>query len=53
MGCTVNAQGNKLSCPCHGSEFDALTGKVLRGPAASPLPSIPVTVTNGDVTAKT
>jgi Rieske Fe-S protein len=52
MGCTVQADGNKLNCPCHGSQFDALTGKVLRGPASDPLPSVPITVTNGEVTAK-
>jgi cytochrome b6-f complex iron-sulfur subunit len=52
MGCTVNADGNKLNCPCHGSQYDALTGKVLRGPAPSPLPSIPVTVTGGNVIAQ-
>lgn len=52
MGCTVNADGDKLNCPCHGSQYDALTGKVLRGPAPSPLPSIPVTVTGGNVIAQ-
>ncbi|MDT4911385.1 MAG: hypothetical protein QOC66_513 [Pseudonocardiales bacterium] len=52
MGCTVNADGDKLNCPCHGSQYDALTGKVLRGPAPAPLPSIPVTVTGGNVIAQ-
>jgi Rieske Fe-S protein len=52
LGCTVQADGNKLNCPCHGSQYDALTGKVLRGPAPDPLPSIPVTVTDGNVVAK-
>lgn len=51
MGCTVQADGSRLNCPCHGSQYDALTGQVLRGPATSPLPSIPVTVTDGDVVA--
>jgi cytochrome b6-f complex iron-sulfur subunit len=44
MGCTVAAAGSTLDCPCHGSQFDALTGKVLRGPASSSLPSVPVKV---------
>jgi Rieske Fe-S protein len=52
MGCTVNADGDKLNCPCHGSQYDALTGKVLRGPAPAPLPGVPVTVTNGQVVTK-
>jgi Rieske Fe-S protein len=52
MGCTVRADGNKLNCPCHGSQYDALTGQVLQGPAVDPLPSVPVTVTDGNVVAK-
>jgi Rieske Fe-S protein len=49
MGCTVAPAGAQLNCPCHGSQFNALTGQVLRGPAASPLPEIPVKVTDGQV----
>ena len=30
--CSVNPSENRLSCPCHGSQFDA-TGNVLEGPA--------------------
>jgi Rieske Fe-S protein len=52
LGCTVQADGSKLNCPCHGSQFDALTGKVLRGPAPDPLPSIAVTVTGGNVVVR-
>ncbi|MFN2561257.1 MAG: ubiquinol-cytochrome c reductase iron-sulfur subunit [Jatrophihabitans sp.] len=52
LGCTVQADGSKLNCPCHGSQYDALTGKVLRGPAPDPLPSIAVTVTDGNVVVK-
>jgi Rieske Fe-S protein len=51
LGCTVQAHGDKLDCPCHGSQFDALTGKVLQGPAARPLPKIAVQVTDGKVVA--
>lgn len=36
-GCQVGYQSNVLYCPCHGSEFDASTGAVLRGPASTPL----------------
>jgi Rieske Fe-S protein len=35
-GCTVDVQGTRLVCPCHGSTFDR-TGAVLEGPADSPL----------------
>jgi Rieske Fe-S protein len=31
-GCTVDVQGPRLVCPCHGSTYDR-EGKVLRGPA--------------------
>jgi Rieske Fe-S protein len=45
QGCTVSAPSNgAVSCPCHGSAFDAVTGKVLRGPATRPLPQITVHV---------
>ncbi|MCC9310550.1 Rieske 2Fe-2S domain-containing protein [Kitasatospora sp. RB6PN24] len=38
-GCTVDPpKGGQLSCPCHGSRFDAATGAVLTGPAVKPLP---------------
>jgi len=49
MGCTVAPAGGELHCPCHGSKFNALTGEVIHGPAASPLPKIDVHVANGDV----
>jgi Rieske Fe-S protein len=48
-GCVVSPSGTKLNCPCHGSQFDALTGQVLQGPASRPLPKIGVTVRNGEV----
>lgn len=39
-GCAVeyNSKAKKIKCPCHGSEFN-LDGKVLKGPAAKPLPT--------------
>jgi Rieske Fe-S protein len=50
QGCTVNSvSGGAISCPCHGSRFDAQTGAVIAGPAPSPLPQIPVTVRGNSV----
>jgi nitrite reductase/ring-hydroxylating ferredoxin subunit len=49
QGCVVDPVGRTLNCPCHGSQFNALTGQVLQGPAVDPLPRIPVTVKNGEV----
>lgn len=52
MGCTVNPAGKELHCPCHGSVYDAATGKVLHGPAPRPLPAIPVTVKGTEILQK-
>lgn len=49
MGCTVTPAGKQLDCPCHGSVFDAATGKNLSGPAPRPLPPYTVHVSNGQV----
>jgi Rieske Fe-S protein len=49
MGCTVNVDGAVLKCPCHGSQYNALTGAVTQGPAPRNLPAIPVKVVNGEV----
>ncbi|NUR60113.1 MAG: Rieske (2Fe-2S) protein [Catenulispora sp.] len=48
-GCPVGIDQAKgvLACPCHGSTFDPKTGAVITGPAKDPLPSFPVTVTDG------
>lgn len=38
LGCKLNhIAADRISCPCHGSQFDVLTGNVLKGPAARPL----------------
>lgn len=45
QGAQVEAgNGLTLTCPNHGSQFDATDGKVLRGPAESALPSVPLRV---------
>ena len=44
QGCTVEADGASLRCPCHGSVFDAFTGAVVRAPANAPLAEISVEV---------
>lgn len=45
-GCAVGSVGDgAIKCPCHGSKFDATSGKVLAGPAEKALPSKKVTLT--------
>jgi cytochrome b6-f complex iron-sulfur subunit len=46
-GCTVDVQGVRLVCPCHGSTYDR-AGTVLRGPAQRALTSYSVS-RRGDV----
>jgi Rieske Fe-S protein len=41
-GCTVDVQGSRLVCPCHGSTYDR-DGVVLRGPAQKALTRYGVT----------
>ena len=48
-GCTVNPAGKQFKCPCHGSVYDAATGKNTGGPAPSPLASVTVHVEKGKV----
>ncbi|HET6794406.1 MAG TPA: Rieske (2Fe-2S) protein [Acidimicrobiales bacterium] len=50
QGCTVaSVERNVITCPCHGSQFDARTGKVVNGPATSPLPAVAVVVRGDSV----
>ena len=46
QGCTVDIQGPRLVCPCHGSTYDR-GGRVLRGPAERALSRFPITVDDG------
>ena len=50
-GCTVNAGGPRLHCPCHGSVYDAFTGAVIQGPAPQPLPRVATRIVDGYVVA--
>lgn len=49
-GCPVSLyeqQSNRLLCPCHQSQFDVLLdGTPVFGPAARPLPQLPIDVDN-------
>jgi Rieske Fe-S protein len=49
QGCTVAPAGTKFQCPCHGSEYEAATGNVLKGPATAPLAAVAVHVADGNV----
>ncbi|MEX3516275.1 ubiquinol-cytochrome c reductase iron-sulfur subunit [Corynebacterium camporealensis] len=48
IGCPTSlyeAQTNRILCPCHQSQFDAMQyGKPVFGPAARALPQLPITV---------
>ena len=49
-GCSVVYKRGELVCPCHGSVFDpSKGGRVLNGPAPTPLPRIPIKVQRGGV----
>ncbi|GAB1330309.1 Rieske (2Fe-2S) protein [Streptomyces sennicomposti] len=51
-GCAINKlRDTTLVCPCHGSEFDATTGEVVRSPATQPLEELPVHAEGGKVVA--
>ncbi|MCZ4121192.1 Rieske (2Fe-2S) protein [Streptomyces sp. H39-S7] len=47
-GCVVDkVEDGIISCPCHGSTFNATTGAVVQGPATEPLPAVVVRVEGG------
>lgn len=48
QGAELQASGDVLQCPAHGSEFNN-KGQVTNGPAANNLRSFPVTVNNNEL----
>ncbi|WP_251092906.1 Rieske (2Fe-2S) protein [Streptomyces sp. Caat 7-52] len=51
-GCPINKlEGTTLICPCHGSRFDAVTGKVVQAPATEQLTELSVKAANGRIVA--
>jgi Rieske Fe-S protein len=49
-GCIVDkVVSGTIRCPCHGSEYSITDGSVVAGPAPSPLPAKPVTVTGSEI----
>ena len=51
QGCQPEPVGDRLACPCHGSEF-AFDGTVLQGPAERPLTRYRVTVEGEDIVVR-
>jgi Rieske Fe-S protein len=50
MQCTVGQVANgTIDCPCHGSQFSIKDGSVVGGPAPSPLPAAPITVSGANI----
>ena len=50
QGCLVSdVADGRITCPCHGSVYDANTGAVVAGPAPAALSAVPVSVVNGSV----
>ena len=42
-------EGTAVICPCHGSQFDVTTGRVLNPPATEPVKTYPVRVQEGQL----
>jgi Rieske Fe-S protein len=52
QGCVLDTvDGSTVSCPCHGSQFNADTGAVIQGPATKALPAVDIKTTGGKLTA--
>lgn len=51
QGCQVRTvTEDKITCPCHSSQFSTTTGEVLGGPATDPLPEYAVSEADGSLT---
>jgi Rieske Fe-S protein len=48
QGCQPEPVGERLVCPCHGSEF-SFTGALLQGPADRPLERFEVSEVDGEI----
>ncbi len=51
-GCSMNfdAQRSRLTCPCHGSEFNDEDGSVIVGPARRPVKVYAATLAGNTIT---
>jgi len=50
-GCVVaSVQDNTITCDCHGSQYDAVTGEVVQGPATQALAEEPIDVQGDQIT---
>jgi nitrite reductase/ring-hydroxylating ferredoxin subunit len=52
MGCKLSGgkmEGTTVRCPCHGSEFNVVTGEVVKGPAKKPEPVYAVREETGEL----
>ena len=51
QGCQPEPVGDRLECPCHGSQF-SFEGDVLAGPAARPLTRYEIAETGGEIVVR-